>query len=47
MCLPQCFIDFFFGMSVAMFSLIGKVIVWVAVFQNVGVGYFGYQRSCW
>ena len=26
-------------MSVAMFSLIGKVIVWAAVFQNVGVGY--------
>ena len=26
-------------MSVAMFSLIGKVIVRAAVFQNVGVGY--------
>ena len=39
MYLLQCFIDFFFGMSVAMFSLIGKVIVWMAVFQNVGVGY--------
>ena len=26
-------------MFVAMFSLIGKVIVWMAVFQNVGVGY--------
>ena len=26
-------------MSVAMFSLIGKVIVWAAVFRNVGEGY--------
>ena len=39
MLLLQYFIDFCFGMSVAMFSLIGKVIVWAAVFQNVGVGY--------
>lgn len=39
MYLLQCFIDIFFGIFVAMFSLIGKVIVWMAVFQNVGVGY--------
>ena len=39
MYLLQCFIDIFFGIFVAMFSLIGKVIVRAAVFQNVGVGY--------